>query len=560
VTARLRLVSGGILFAYVTTHLLNHALGLISIGAMEEGRRGFLLVWRNPAGTVVLYGALATHIALALAGLYARRSLRMPPWQGLQLGLGLAIPPLLAEHIIGTRILNELYRVEDSYTYVVLVLWLFAPATGLRQVAVLVLAWVHGAMGMHYWLRLKPWYGRTFLVVYGAALLVPVLALLGFVHAGREVAALARDPQWVGETLRALSFPDIDAIVFANTAYRATLGTFVGLLAATLAARSLRYAWERRLGVYHLAYPGGRRVRAVAGMTILETSRVAGIPHASVCGGRGRCSTCRVRLGRGAESVAPPSAEERRVLERIGAPSNVRLACQTRPRRDLEVTPLLPPTVAPDAGFRRPAFLQGSEQEIAVLFADLRAFTEIAESKLPYDVVFLLNRYFEAMGRPVERAGGRVDKFIGDGVMALFGIGASVERGCRDALRAARAMAETLDELNGSLANDLAEPLRIGIGIHAGPAIVGEMGYARATALTAIGDSVNTASRLEALTKTFDCQLVVSHRVEEAAGVDLSAFPAREVDLRGRRERLAVRLVADARALPVPRDPGPRER
>src|SRR5690606_12379662 len=110
----------------------------------------------------------------------------------------------------------------------------------------------------------------------------------------------------------------------------------------------------------------------------------------------------------------------------------------------------------------------------------------------PYDVVFVINQYFGAMGRAIESSGGRLDKFIGDGVMALFGVERGLEAGCRDAVAAARAMAEALRQLNQHLRHDLREPLRMGIGIHAGPAIVGEMGYRAATSLTAIGDAVNT--------------------------------------------------------------------
>jgi adenylate cyclase len=216
--------------------------------------------------------------------------------------------------------------------------------------------------------------------------------------------------------------------------------------------------------------------------------------------------------------------------------------------------PLLPPTASPRDARPRPGYLQGHEEEIAILFADLRAFTQLAEHKLPYDVVFLLNRYFRAMGTAVEGAAGQLDKFIGDGVMALFGVGGRSGEGCRQALVAARAMAVNLEELNRTLTHDLAEPLRIGIGIHVGPAIVGEMGHGRATSVTAVGDSVNTASRLEALTKDYHCQLVISEDVALRAGVDVGQFPQHEITIRGRREPLAIRVIADARDLPIESD------
>jgi len=266
-----------------------------------------------------------------------------------------------------------------------------------------------------------------------------------------------------------------------------------------------------------------------------------------------------VRVRGERHSMDPPSADEMRVLHRIGARPNIRLACMLRPRGDVEVTPLLPPLALAADGRRRVDFVQGSEREIAILFADIRGFTALAEGRLPYDVVFVLNRYFATMGRAIESAGGRVDKFIGDGVMALFGIESSPRTGCREALAAARLMSERLDELNRSLQAELDRPLRIGIGVHCGPVIVGEMGYGAAAAITAIGDAVNTASRLEALTKEYDCELVVSKETVARAAVDLSEFPHHEIEIRGKREMLSVTTVKLATDLP-PSDNAPIRR
>jgi adenylate cyclase len=258
-----------------------------------------------------------------------------------------------------------------------------------------------------------------------------------------------------------------------------------------------------------------------------------------------------VRVGDGAHQLSPPAPDEARVLKRIGAPDGIRLACQLRPTNNLEVTPLLPGTAGPHDVLVQVNPGQGIERDVAVLFADLRAFTRMAEGRLPYDVVFLLNQYFKAMGQAVEAQGGRVDKFIGDGIMALFGVDHDPETACRQALAGARAMAIALERLNRELAHDLREPLRIGIGLHVGPTILGHMGYRQATSLTAVGDTVNVAARLEALTKEFDVEMVVSTRLAERAGIDLGTFEERQIEIRGRRRPLRVRLVADARTLPA---------
>ncbi|MDH3595058.1 MAG: adenylate/guanylate cyclase domain-containing protein [Rhodospirillales bacterium] len=546
---RLRLVSGLVLFVFVLTHFLNHALGLVSLEVLEAGRLWFLAFWRAPLVTLMLYGALLLHLALAFWALYRRRRLAMPALEATQLLTGLAIPPLVILHLLGTRFAAEVLGTQDSYTYILLIFGKFKPLVPFRQLAVMTFAWTHGCIGLHYWLRFRPWYPRIRLMAFAAALLVPVLALLGAFVAGRDVLRLAEDPAWLEAVVARLNFADAEALLLIGRLENGFLVGFFALLGLVLCLRVLRDWRARRRGAAYLTYPGGRRIALLPGTTVLEASRGAGIPHASVCGGRGRCSTCRVRVGRGLDALPPPGEAEARVLARVGAAPDVRLACQTRPHADAEVTPLLTPSADPAQAGPRAGYLKGDEREVAVLFADLRGFTALSEDKLPYDIVFLLNRYFAAMGTAVEEAGGRIDKFIGDGVMALFGIERGVGQGCRNALEAARRMAERLAELNAALESELARPLRIGIGIHAGPVIVGEMGYGRATALTAIGDVVNTASRLEALTKELDVQLVLSAPVAAHAGLDPAAFPRREIALRGRSGALAVHMVVDARAL-----------
>jgi adenylate cyclase len=546
-----RLWSGVILFVYVTTHLLNHAAGLISLNAAEMGRAVSLVIWRNWLGTALLYGALITHVALTLWGLYVRRSLRMRASEGIQTALGFAIPTLLIQHIIGTRLVSDYFGITDSYTYAMLTYWHLVPTYGVQQAVLLVIAWVHGCIGLHMWLRFKPWYPRARNGLLTGALLVPVLSLLGFNQMGHEIEFLLTQPGWLERTFASVGLPNDPAVRFYNMQLFQTRIVLLSILALAIGARLIRAWILRRRGLVRLVYPGPQMVDVVRGTSVLEASQLAGLPHASVCGGRGRCSTCRIRIGATSVDLPAPTDQEKKVLARVAAAPNVRLACQLRPAPgQIEVTPLLPPTASAREAYRRPAYLQGREDEIAILFADLRAFTKFSEHKLPFDVVFVLNRYFQAMGSAVEEAGGHLDKFIGDGVMALFGIGTSREQGCREALSAARAMSEKLDELNVSLASDLKQPLRIGIGIHAGPAIVGEMGYGRTTHVTAIGDTVNTASRLEALTKPLKAQIVVSEIVGTYAGVDLSGLASQEMKVRGRKQPLKIRYAASASEIP----------
>src|SRR6185503_20804830 len=116
----------------------------------------------------------------------------------LQLVLGLCIPPLLAVHFVGTRMAHEWYGVEDIYAKTVLTLWHSSPVYGVRQSLLIAVAWTHGCIGLYYWLRLRRWYSRYSVLFFAAALLLPVLALLGFVQAGRQVEFLiARNAGWI---------------------------------------------------------------------------------------------------------------------------------------------------------------------------------------------------------------------------------------------------------------------------------------------------------------------------------------------------------------------------
>ena len=543
---RLRLWSGLVLFTYVATHLLNHALGIFSLSAAEAGRLIFLAVWRNPLGTVLLYGSLITHVSLVLWAVYQARHLRLPRWEIARLGLGLAMPFLLIPHIFGTRVLSQVNDFSDTYAYVVAGMWLEHPASAVIQVVLLLIAWTHGAMGIRWWLQFRPWYPRYRPLLRAAALIIPTLAIAGFAAIGSELQLRARDPAWLTGVFAGITPAQEEQVQGWSSI---ATGIFIAAVAAAFLGRFVRAWLQRRRGVVRLTYPGGRRVTILPGTTILEASRAAGIPHASLCGGRGRCSTCRSRIGPPSARLPRPTPEEERVLKRVGAPANVRLACQLRPIGDVQVIPLLPPTIESTEGLLNPGLMQGSEQELAILFADLRGFTKFSEHRLPYDVVFVMNQYFKAMGEAVEASGGHLDKFIGDGVMALFGINTDPARGCREALDAAVAMAQALDELNRVLAQDLSEPLRIGLGIHTGPVIVGEMGYGKARTLTAIGDAVNTASRLESMNKEFHSQLIFSEEVSARAGLDVSRFPQHEIEVRGRTTLLPIRVVEDAHDL-----------
>ena len=554
---RLRLLTGLTLFTYVATHAIALVAGNYSLAAMEGLRHIVSEAWETWLGLFLLYGAFLTHLSLGLYAIYRRRRWRgMARSEALQLITGLSVPVLLALHFVSTRMAEVLYDLEPTYPWIMAIYLKYDTVAGVRQALTLLTVWLHGCLGLYFWLRLKPFWPRWRFVLFAGALLWPTLSLTGFWKAGNEAVANAADPAWVRAVLTEVGVLNNDAQSMLLNVENIVILILAGLLTATLVARSVRLQWEKRRGMVRLRYDDGREFVFNQGFSLLEASRECNHPHAGVCGGRGRCSTCRVRVRKGAELLPPPSPAEVAVLERVRAGPDVRLACQSIPAAgSIDITPLLPHTATARHGHAAANRLShGREATIAVMFCDLRGFTRVSEDRLPYDTVFLLNRYFDAMGRAIEESGGHLDKFIGDGVMALFGLEDGAEAGCRNALRAAKRMAERLAALNSGLRQDLDQPLRIGIGIHVGPTIVGEMGYGRATQITAIGDTVNTASRLESMTKEFSAQLVVSRAVLETAGQQdfmSEAITEHEAAIRGRQRPLRVVAVADATALPV---------
>lgn len=545
----IHLTSGLILFFFVTTHLVNHSLGLVSLKTLEWGGGWFYWFWRvSPAGHI-FYAALTAHILLAFWSLYKRRSLRMRPIDWVQLILGILIPLQLIAHVVHTRAAYELFGQIDTYTLELVVFFILVPDLIYKQMIMLLVVWGHGLIGMHQWLKYKSFYARIQPVAIIVAIALPAAALAGVWTAGRDIMHLAETDGWVQKVLarnRRVDQSELDYLVQIETY---AFFTVAGLLAITLAARPIRQMLRNYMGLVQLTYPDGKRINLQKGASVLEASRLHGIPHASACGGRGRCSTCRIRVSEGLDELAPPGSEEDMVLRRIGAPENVRLACQTRPMSSLVVHPLLTEDASAPADGTEASYTHGQEQEIVVLFADLRGFTALSENKYPYDVVFLLNRYFAAIGPAITDAGGYVDKFIGDGVMALFGLETDLDEASRQAVQAVKNISKELDQLNKHLEQELSEPLKLGIGLHGGTAIVGKMGYAEANNLTAVGDTVNTASRLEAACKAHGVQLVMSDDVSKRAGIPDGQFETREIEVRGRQSSLTVVLVPEASSL-----------
>jgi adenylate cyclase len=187
----------------------------------------------------------------------------------------------------------------------------------------------------------------------------------------------------------------------------------------------------------------------------------------------------------------------------------------------------------------------GKERYIVSMFVDMRGSTRLAEARLPFDVVFLINRFLGACSQAALDAGGQPNQFVGDGVLALFGINVDPKTACRQAIRAAAGIAANVDRMNHQLASDLPEPIQYGLGIHGGEVIIGDIGFQDHTVFTALGDPVNVAARLQDMTKSLNCKAIVSEDVFLTAGVGANSLTRTEVAIRGREEPMIVRVADD---------------
>lgn len=510
----LRLYAGLVLFAYVLTHFINHGFGLISPELMESANDFLTSVWKFLPLEILLITALITHFLLATGRLARRRSLRLKPKEWLQITLGLSIPVLMFQHILGTRVAEIAFDVEPFYERVLVDLAVFRPDIGLLQAIALLVVWIHGCIGIHYWLSVKPFYGHIRPVLGFCAIVIPTVALAGYLAAANTVierAALGGSP-YLAQIIREAG-RTTQSFAFYSRMANNLLFVTIALALSPFVIRQIRKMMDRVRTTPALKLPGGRAVRIIQGATALEALRDAKVPIASVCGGRGRCTTCRLYCRSGLADLPVPNAVESAALRSINAPEDWRLACQIRPTADLEITPLLPANASASDG-RRPGGLTGSERQAVTIFTDLRDSTKLGETKMPYDVLFILNQFFAEMTEALHKTGGHYAQFTGDGLMALYGLeDRNIRIAIENAMRGAGEMLARIEKLNTQLESELPFKLRIGLGIHVGEAIVGEMGPPRREQISAIGDSINTTARLESKCKEHGVPLIISQDV-----------------------------------------------
>ncbi len=531
---RITLLTGLVLFAFTAGHLINHALGIHSLGAMEAGRAVSQAVWRSAPGSILLFGSLGAHATFALWRLYERRSLRLPWWETAQILTGVAIPFALTAHVLETRMFARAFEVDDGYLYMLLRGW---PERAAGLSLLLALAWAHGCLGIHYWLRPRRWYAALRPLALAVAILLPVLGLIGLARGIAAAQALATDPAWLAEVASAGRWPGRFAEAVANKTELYVLTAFGAAVALAMAARTLRGALSIGRPRVRIEAGPGRATTVRAGATVLDACRKADIPLAAPCGGRGRCAGCRVRVGRGREGLEPPDDDERSLLAEVGASPEVRLACRIRPLLDIQVTPLLAPSIGAAASATPRPYLQGRQQTLAVLAAAPPALPGNAP---PGDVVSEVNDRLRLFDRASRAMGGVADPAFHSSLIALFGLHTGASSGT------AAGVAAAFQILSAADADGARMPV---LALHTGPAIVAELGHADPAAPSAVGVAVRVARTLVEAGRDYGCQIVLSEEARAAGGFALSGFPRRMVPIRGWREPIMVHVVMDYREL-----------
>ena len=265
-------------------------------------------------------------------------------------------------------------------------------------------------------------------------------------------------------------------------------------------------------------------IYAAPDRTILEAMLKAKINHTHVCGGNARCSTCRVYIMDGLSNCQPRNEKEKQLADKLGFPQNIRLACQTkisgnisirRPVVDeLDIEIILKQFDGP------PGTKLGQEKDLAILFTDIENYTEFAEALPAYDVVHVLNRYYQTMNEIIVQHKGVISDVAGDGILALFGAIGDSKSPVLDAINAVRAMNAALTQFNGYLNQMYDWSFGIRAGINFGKVIVGNFDTGMMSKISAIGDAVNLASRIETANKDFGTQLLISQSAyEEVQGL-----------------------------------------
>ena len=464
---------------------------------------------------------------MAIVAIYEHRTFRLPPVELLRVALGLWLPVMLIGHAITTRLEYELVGAPSTYARIISDLW--ARDGEWQHMGLLAPGWLHGSLGLHFAFGRQPMWRRHRFLLFAVALLLPVLSALGFMEMGRE---LARRQSVTGPATTTQPSAEVTNASAAGgiVVDRWRAGLFwgiLGIIGLAFTARGARNFVEHcRDNLVAIAYPS-QTVRVPRGWSVLETSRAFRIPHVSSCGGRARCSTCRVKIVEGEESCPPPRADEAATLQHIKAEPDVRLACQLRPHGDISIVPLLRPdqpvhrqTVAP----------LDADRDVVIVLCQFSNRAALERDHLAHDVLFVFTRYAENACSAVHNCGGVISYVGHDCICAVFGLHGSLSRASRQALATTYEIGQALGKLNAGLDHRWGCKANIVVSVHAGFAALRHVGQGVETVIAA-GPALEVAEELGAQALRIEKAFAISGAVFELAKAKVPQDEVLAVDL-----------------------------
>lgn len=547
------LISGLVLFLFAAFELCGDAVGLVSLQTMGDIAAWQLTFVRSWPGLVILPGACVCHVLSTLWFTIRRATLRMSVGDAALIASGILVPFLLLPYLVDTRLANIMFGVDDDILYRLAKLW---PKHELGFVSLMLLVWGHGCVGIHRWLRPRPGYRAVAPVLAVIALAIPIAAISGVIAAARIVTVLMEENSFAEQVRVATHWPSVD-MEHSLWRYRwIALGSYAALL--VLAAGALITLFLRLLVApkIDVTYVKGPKLKASTGPTLLEISLLNGVPHAHLCGGRGRCTTCSVRIEQSDQDLPPRSAAEVALLG--GDDQRIRLACQIRPTAALTVTRLAAAVTnakADDEVEPEPELdTAGIERQVVALSVRLQGHAALVNARPAYDAVFFLNEFLDMIHAAVVKNDGVIMRTSGSAVVAVFGQDhyrggiditrnphhdpsaqrapaqpastqtASHQAACRAAFAAAADIDIALDRLNERFSAEFGQPIVVAMGMTLGSAYLGRIGAGPSKPFTAVGPAIDGAEGFARLAEGRQCQLVAPPAVLYAAGIEAGAM------------------------------------
>ncbi len=293
---------------------------------------------------------------------------------------------------------------------------------------------------------------------------------------------------------------------------------------------------------------GEKRISIQKDQTILDAALEAGLPHFHACGGNAECSTCRIMVVDGIECLSPVNELEGNLRQTVPFPPKIRLACQTCVEQGavkvkriiLDGTNLSNPIKRKISNFHQKL---GEKKELVLFFLDIRNFTPFVETFLPFDVIHVIRGCYVIFNEMIKRHKGTIIDTSGDGFYAVFGMESGISDAANNAIDAGKAILKEIRKFNETYLDPyFGTSLEVGIGVHCGQVIVGEVNVGEKSQLSVMGLAVNIAARIQASTKKLNNNFIASEDVMKISGY-YAGEEVRTVKLRGINNTFRVQLI-----------------